>query len=458
VTVAAAADPVAGLRDVLPRELVLEGDAVRPWNVWGQPPRAVAFPRSTEEAASVLARASEEGWTVEPAGSGTWLWAGNAAPPPDLVLSSARMDRVVEHEPGDLVITVEAGMRMSALDALLAPHNQWLPLDPPGQKRTLGAVASTGVWGPLGAAWGGPRDLAIGMRAVTGDGRAFRAGGRVVKNVAGFDLVRLLAGSRGTLAFITEVTLRLFPRPAVDRTLVVRGERLDDLVAGAIAASSRAVTPAAVELLERFMPLEGRREAVLAVRVLGLGERVRAEEDVIRAALASAGVGPVEELPPAEADALWREIRLLEEGADLALRFATKPERIADLAELARTVGRMRNGKDELGRSPVRLAMHGGAGALRLAAPNLRLDSGWAERWAERLDDLRRTIGWRGGTLTVTRAPAAVVEQLGAWERPGPAVELMAGLKRVFDPAGILSPDRFVLDLAPRDARVRQEI
>ena len=445
-----AADPVSALRALLPRDYVLEGDAVLPWSVWGQPPRAVAFPRSTDEAAQVLARASEEGWTVEPAGSGTWLWSGNSAAPPDLVLSTARMDRVVEHEPGDLTITVEAGMRMSALDAVLKPHNQWLPLDPPGVKRTLGAVVSTGVWGPLGAAWGGPRDLAIGLRAATGDGRAFKAGGRVVKNVAGFDMVRLLIGSRGTLAFVTEVTLRLYPRPVTDRTLVVRGGGLDELVAGAVAASSQAITPAAVELLERFMPLEHRREAVLAIRVLGLGERVRAEEELIRAALEGAGVGPVEELPVPEADALWREIRTLEEETDLALRIAIAPARIAELVELARGVGRMRNGKDELGRSPVRMGMHGGAGALRLAVPNLRVDSGWDERWADRLDDLRRTLGWRGGTLTVTRGPAAIVDRLGAWERPGAQVGLMAGLKRVFDPAGILSPDRFVLDLAPR--------
>jgi glycolate oxidase FAD binding subunit len=445
-----AADPGAGLRDLLPREYVLDGDAVRPWTVWGQPPRAVAFPRSGDEAAAVLARASQEGWRVEPAGSGTWLWSGNSAAPPDLVLSAARMDGVIEHVPGDLTITVGAGMRMSALDARLASHNQWLPLDPPGEKRTLGAVASTGVWGPLGAAWGGPRDLTLGLRAVTGDGRAFQAGGRVVKNVAGFDLVRLLIGSRGTLAFVTEVTLRLFPRPAVDRTLVVRGGGLDELVGGAVAASSQTVTPAAVEVLERFMPREERREAVLAVRVTGLEQRVRAEEELIRAALVQAGVGPVEELAPPDAAALWREIRLLEEGCDLALRLAMAPYRIGELAELARTVGRMRNGRDELGHSPVRMAMHGGAGALRLAAPNLRTDSGWDERWAERLGDLRRTLGWRGGSLTVTRAPAVVVDRLGAWEQPGPAVELMAGLKRVFDPAGILSPDRFVLDLAAR--------
>src|SRR5690606_24894132 len=189
---------------------------------------------------------------------------------------------------------------------------------------------------------------------VTGDGRAFRAGGRVVKNVAGFDLVRLLIGSRGTLAFLTEVTVRLFPRPPADRTLAVRAAGLDALVEGAVAASAGAVTPAAVELMERFLPGEQRREAVLAVRLLGMEERVRAEAEAIREALHGAGVGPVEALSPAAADALWREVRYLEEDADLALRLAIAPERIGELVGLARAAGRMRNGRDELARSPVR--------------------------------------------------------------------------------------------------------
>jgi len=174
---------------------------------------------------------------------------------------------------------------------------------------------------------------------------------------------------------------------------------------------------------------------------------VRAEEEVIRAALLRAGAGPVEELPAKEADAFWCEVRLLEEDMDLTLRLATLPARIGELVQLARAVGRMRNGRDALAHSPVRMAVHSGAGALRMAVPNLSVDSGWAERWAERLEDLRRTVQWRDGSLTVTRAPAAVVERLGAWESPGPAGELMAGLKGVFDPAGILSVDRFVLDL-----------
>lgn len=451
------AGPAEALRRIVPRERLLAGEDTAAWSVWQTPPAAIVFPERAEEAAAVLERASAEGWTVEPAGSGTWLWSGSSGSPPDIVLSASRMKGVVEYEPADLTITVGAGMTLTALERAVVQHRQWLPLDPPGHQRSLGAVASTGVWGPLGASWGGPRDLMLGLRAVTGDGRAFHAGGKVVKNVAGFDLVKLLIGSRGALAFITEVTTRLLPQPEADRSFVLRGGSLEELVHAAVAAYAQTVTPAAVELLERSRPLEGARDAVLAIRLIGLEERVRADEEVVRRAVGSAGGGTLTELGSTDAVELWREVRHLEDGCDLALRLAITPARIPELVELARTLGRMRGGRDELARSPLRLAMHGGAGALRVAVPNLRVDSGWAERWAERLDDLRRALSWRGGTLTVTRAPAPLLGLLEGWRAPSDRTELMAGIKNVFDPAGILSVDRFVLDLGPRAAQPVQE-
>ena len=446
----APSDPVAGLLELLPPDCVLEGEAAHAWSVWGVPPRAVAFPRSTDEAALVLARASEEGWMVEPAGSGTWLASGNPAGSLDFVLSAERMDAVIEHEPGDLTITVGSGMRLSSLDARLAPHNQWLPLEPAGQCRTLGAVASTGAWGPLYAAWGGPRDLTLGLRGVTGDGRAFRAGGRVVKNVAGFDLVRLMIGSRGTLAFITEVTLRLYPRPALDRTLVVRGRRLEELVPSAVAVSSQVVTPAAVEVFERPREGHGEREAVLAVRLTGLDDQVRAEEGIVRAALSTARAGAVEVLRAKDAATLWREIRMLEEDADLATCLSLAPARLAETVDLARAVIRMSDGEDAPDRSAARISAHADAGVLRLACPFLASDPGRDERCADGLAGVRRSLARAGGSLTVTRGPAGVLERVGAWDPAGSAVELMEGLKRAFDPAGILSRGRFVLDPSGR--------
>jgi FAD/FMN-containing dehydrogenase len=173
--------------------------------------------------------------------------------------------------------------------------------------------------------------------------------------------------------------------------------------------------------------------------------------------VAGAGKGPLTELARAEAADLWRDVRHLEDDADLAIKLCISPARLPELAEPARALGRLRGGRDELARSPVRMAMHGGTGALRVAIPNLRMDSGWAELWADRLEDVRRAVAWRGGTLSVTRAPAALLGLLDGWRSPSAGGELMAGLKRVFDPAGILSVDRFVLELEPRPRQNGEE-
>ena len=435
MSLASAVGVASALREILPGEQVLDGDAAQRWSGSEGAPGAVAFPASTDEAARVLTRASEEGWTVDPAGSGTWLGPGSAANPPDVVLSTSGMVSVVEYDPADLTVTAEAGMTLSALASLITPQRQWLPLDPPGRSHSLGAVAATGVWDPLGAAWGGPRDLVLGLRAVTGDGRAFNAGGRVVKNVAGFDLVRLLVGSGGALAFITEVTMRLSSLPEVDHTLVMRGDSLEELAGGAVRACALSVTPAAVELLERDVPTGGGREVVLAVRVLGGRERVEAEEAVLRASLA--GSGDLARLAPAEADALWREVRYLEEGAELVLRLSITPARIGEAIGLAQALFSGGGGKAETKRA--RLAVHAGAGVLRIAVPTLRVDPEWDERWADRLEALLGSLSGLDGTVTVTRAPASLRARLKSRESSAVDRELMSGLKAVFDPAGILS-------------------
>ena len=433
MNVSSAAGPASALHGILPGERVLDGEAARRWSGAEGAHGPVAFPTSTEEAARVLTRASEEGWTVEPAGSGTWLGPWSAAPPPDLVLSASRMARVVEYDPADLTVTAEAGLTLPAVASLITPSHQWLPLDPPGRSHSLGAVAATGVWGPFGAAWGGPRDLVLGLRAVTGDGRAFTAGGRVVKNVAGFDLVRLLIGSRGALAFITEVTMRLSPLPEVDHTLVIRGVDLSELVDGTRRVCTLSVTPAAVELLELQASVGGRREGVLAVRVVGGRERSEAEAAVLRASLA--GSHELTRLLPAEADALWRDVRDLEEGAELVLRLSNKPARIGDLIGLAQGLLEG-SGKEE--REGARVAVHAGAGVLRLAVPKLGVGIGWDERWADGLEDLRGVLVSSGGTLTVTQAPAPLRARMKGREGSSLDRELMSGLKAVFDPAGTL--------------------
>ncbi len=431
---------------LLSRERVRSGADAEPWRVAGRRPRAVAFPESAEEVAGLVALAREEGWAVEPAGAGTWLRSGNPGRSPDLVVSMSRMDRIVQYEPGDLTLTGGAGLALDALAERAGPERQWLPQDAPGTGGTLGALAATGAAGPFQAGYGAPRDLILGLDVVTGRGERLRLGGQVVKNVAGFDLVRLFVGSRGTLGIVTAVTVRLYPRPARDRTWVLRGAGLETLLPVARRLATAAVTPAALEVVERKGGLRGEDSATLAVRLVGSADQVAAEAALLEGA-AEAELTPLDEDAAA---AFWRDVRDLEEAPDMVLRMTMPPAAALDLLHVARALGRVKGGRDELERSALVSAYHATTGVLRVAVPNVRTDSGWDRRWAERLQDLRRTLEARGGSLVIAHGPPAVVERAGAWGDAGATAHLVQGLKDHFDPDGILAPGRFVVPVTRR--------
>lgn len=236
---------------------------------------AVAAPGGAGEASVLIGLAAAEGWRISPAGAGLGptgpATRSAGRPRPDLVLSSERMTGPLDHRPGDLNVAVGAGVTLDALASRLAPEGQWLALDPPGGGGvSVGGVVADGRAGPLGALFGRPRDLLLGLTVVDGAGRILRLGGRVVKNVAGFDLVRLVAGSRGGLGMITEATFRLHPLPAEDLTLAwVRADALEAWVLGRRLAALR-VPLAAAEVVAGAWPEPlGAGPARLLFRLMG---------------------------------------------------------------------------------------------------------------------------------------------------------------------------------------------
>jgi FAD/FMN-containing dehydrogenase len=195
------------------------GQIVGDAHVSSQNGTAIVFPASAEEISEVLKFASREGWKVVPAGGGTWLKSKA-----DLIVSTQRLNKIIEHEPADLIAVAQAGVRLADFNAKLAENGQWLPLDPPNDGRaTIGGVVATGIGGPQQFGYGRPRGSVIGMKVVLADGSQIKAGGRVVKNVAGYDLCKLFTGSFGTLGIITEVNFKLRPRPAREATVTARG-------------------------------------------------------------------------------------------------------------------------------------------------------------------------------------------------------------------------------------------
>nr|MDP9466981.1 FAD-binding oxidoreductase [Actinomycetota bacterium] len=201
--------------------------------VGGVVPGEVARPTSVEEAAEVLRAAHGDGLSVVPVGGGTKTsWA---APPAscDLLLDTTGLDRIVEHVAGDLIVVAEAGVRLADLQSSLSEHGQLLGLDPPEQGATLGGVVSANASGPRRLAYGTVRDLLIGITVVLADGTVAKAGGKVVKNVAGYDLGKLYTGAHGSLGVVVSTTWRLHPLPPARRVLVV--ELADSGQAGPLA-------------------------------------------------------------------------------------------------------------------------------------------------------------------------------------------------------------------------------
>jgi FAD/FMN-containing dehydrogenase len=231
-----------------------------------------AAPESTDEVAAVCQIAHQEGWRIRIEGRGTWLLPDA---PADLVLTLRGMDQMGEVSPADLVATAQAGATLETIRRHLADDGMWLAIDPPGRPdRTLGSIVATGTSGPLRLGSGPVRDQILGATFVTGDGRVVQAGGRVVKNVAGYDLTKLHIGGFGGFGILTELHLRLRAFPRADATLLARGSR-DHLLAMSRGILEMAMSPAAMELLSPALAADP--DWVLAVRFLGPDEAVQGD-------------------------------------------------------------------------------------------------------------------------------------------------------------------------------------
>jgi glycolate oxidase FAD binding subunit len=278
---------------------------------------------STKSVAGTVSEAAETGARLRICGRGEWLDAGR--PVDNATTLSLRDDAgVVAYVPGDLTLTVRAGTTLADIQRATAEHDQWLPLDPFGSNQgTIGATISTGSAGPLATGFGLPRDLVLGLEFVNGRGETIRSGGRVVKNVAGFDLTRLVTGSWGTLAVITEVTLRLYARPKVDRTFAVKlTQGPKQTTAFLRAFLSAPVNPYAFEVLGSS-----------AANQLGLSDQPTA---IARfggnAAAVDAQMRALSALMPADevGGEVWERFRTLERESETVIRISGLPAGFRD--------------------------------------------------------------------------------------------------------------------------------
>ena len=368
-------------------------------------------PATEDECALILGTAHSEGWSVRIEGARSWMAADT---PATMVLSTSRMAGIVDINPADMVVTVKAGTSWDVLRASLATQGTWVPLDPPGPGRSVGSVVACATAGPLRTGFGTIRDQLLGQTLVTGHGRVVQTGGRVVKNVAGYDLTKLAAGSFGAFGVITLVHLRTRAVPRADFTLLATGERGDVLDAARSILETRAI-PAALELISP--KATGNSWWTLAVRLLGSDETVRAERDTISTA---AGLA-FEQYETSRAAKFWETTLATVTQAPTTLRLGALTSSLGDALDA--------------------LSHHLDEDCDNWTAASV---ASGVVRWsgtttAERLKLLRGTTAQLEIPLTLERAPWSVRSALGHFGAYRDGVgRIVHSLRETFDSNGVL--------------------
>jgi glycolate oxidase FAD binding subunit len=387
------------------------------------PPSCIVYPNTTEQLAQVITQAHRKRWRVLACGSGSKLNWGGLVKDVDVVVSTERINRLIEHAVGDLTVTVEAGMKFSHLQAILANSRQFLALDPITQDTaTMGGIVATADTGSLRQRYGSVRDQLLGMTFVRADGQIAKAGGRVVKNVAGYDLMKLFTGSYGTLGVLSQVTFRVYPLPEASGTVVLTGEaKAVSQAAGVLRGS--ALTPTQADLLSTQL-----------VSNLGLGK----------------GLGLIVRFQSIAQSVEEQSNRLLAVGAQLGLQGTIYSA--ADEADLwCRLREQMGFSGDESGitckigvlpTSAVEVLTQADVGWIHIASGlgMLRFEGDAVEK----VLGLRNFCQTHGGFVTILTAPVRVKQELDVWGYTGNAVELMRRIKEQFDKECILSSGGFV--------------
>jgi glycolate oxidase FAD binding subunit len=431
---------------------VYADERCRAYRVDDLAPALVAAPGNAEEVAAALALADEASAAVIPWGGGTAMALGYPPRAADLGLDLRRLNNVLAYEPADLTLSVQAGVSFAALAAALAAHGQRLALDcPRAEAATLGGLVAANLSGPRRFRYGTARDMLIGVRTAHPDGTLSRGGGMVVKNVSGYDMMKLYAGSLGTLAVIVEMNFKLTPRPAADGTAVLAFGSLDAALDAAQAILATQLLPCAVVVLDGVVAgglglvapgadRAGAAGAALALRFEGAAVATERQVREARARARAWGAAEGQALAAADAAALWDAL-LAFQALDtdptnsallkLSVLPSDLPIVMAGVAEVCTQVD-------------LRCLQFADAGSgiiyLRVGQPEDGLPAVFA--WA--LWALQNELVRRWGQSVVLSCPTVAKENLPLWGREPAGLAVMRELKARFDPGGILNPGRYV--------------
>ncbi len=402
----------------------------------GQTPQYLIQPETEEQLAQVIRQAHAGDRNVLICGNGSKLGWGDAAERIDWVISTARLNRLIENAAGDLTLTVEAGTTLEQIQTVLEPHNLFLALDPAYPKTaTIGGIIATADAGSLRHRYGGVRDLLLGIQFVRADGEIAKAGGRVVKNVAGYDLMKLFTGGYGTLGLLTQVTLRTYPIPEAFRTVLLTGEKAAlEKMSLAIAQSS--LSPISQDWLssELMQSTAQGDTTALALRFGNVEASVVEQSEEVRLLGQKLGLGlsvlvgkPEEGFWADVSDRLCQRTSPIDDSETVLCKFGVMPTASEATVQLIKELS-----------SETKVRVNGGSG--------LGMLRGMAADWdGEAVGRLRSHCQSHKGFLTVLEAPAGLKQQLDVWGYSGNALPVMQRIKEQFDPKKTLNPGRFVV-------------
>ncbi|PWB77598.1 MAG: hypothetical protein C3F08_09730 [Candidatus Methylomirabilota bacterium] len=441
------------LAGILGADHVLAAEICASYAIDDHVPKAVAFPGDAQELAEVMRFASSEELSVIPWGSGTTIGLGGIPARVDLVVGLTRLNRIIDHEPGDLTATFQAGILLREVQAALCRSGQFLPFDPAGcERRTIGGILATHSSGPWRHRYGTARDLVIGIRIVHADGAITKGGAKVVKNVSGYDMNKLYIGSLGTLGIIVEATFRLYPLPDVERTWIAAFPTGDAAARALTQILHSTIVCTRVELLSTIAAQSACRQAgcdvpagavAAALSVGGVPEAVETQIAAIGTLCRREGASAGCLVEGSAQTILWKTICDFPSTSDDRLSWTTLkasvlPTQVVDtIRHTDALVGR-------LGLESAAIA-EAGCGIIRLHWTDAQSPAASDPlSIAKGITDLRGWITDRGGSLVILSAPPAIKTATDVWGPVGNALPLMWTLKRQFDPKGLLNPGRFV--------------
>ncbi len=430
----------ARLKEIVPKKTVLPEKEWSQYAVDGKEPAVVVAPAKAKSVSDVLKFAHAEGLSVIPRGNGTKMALGHPPDRADIVLLTARLNRITSHEPADMVATAQAGATLADFQAALGKENQWVPLDPPHAEATIGGIIATRSSGPCRHLFGATKDLVLGLQVAMADGTLTKCGGRVVKNVTGYDLNKMYVGSLGSLAIILEATFRLRPVPLNEQCFVASFDSVPDAGRFAMSVLNSPLAPISVDAanancIDRLKELAGRKTPPTAPAVMvgydGVAKATARFRKDLKAMASDAGASGTTVLKETALQKWKLAIRdlpgaMTNSAHHMAVKVSVLPTELSPIVEACDSAG---------------ILCRAGQGVGHFYWE-------FADDSSEHISTLYGNLASRvescGGHITVESLPTELKADIPLWGPNRGDHLLMRAIKDKLDPKRVLNPGRFV--------------